>query len=270
MQETRPRKARLRILLVAALAALSWFQFVNTASARELARAVADLFDSRPAQDVLFVGNSRMFENDMPAMVRAIADSAGAPVKYRVRMWARPGASFTDHRANRSLRALLDQSWDRVVLQAESGAHKTPETRAAFIEHGRRLVARAAAAGSPASLIVNWEYGERGYRGWPPELRAGYHDAIQADYRALARASGARLINVGEVWKAVGAARPDLALTTDGNHPTAIGTYLVALVTYAHLSGGGIEAVTHVPRGVSGADAAAIRRLVEDLLQPRA
>jgi lysophospholipase L1-like esterase len=256
------------ILLLAALAALGWFQFVNAASARELTRSVLDLFDGRPAQDVLFVGNSRMFENDMPAMVRAIADSAGAPVKYRVRMWARPGARFTDHADDARLGALLDRRWDLVLLQAESGAHRGEARRAAFTRDGKRLVARAAAAGSRASLIVNWEYGARDYRGWSAAERAGYHDAIQRDYRALAAEARAGLIDVGGGWKAVRAARPELRLDRDGNHPSTAGTYLTALIVYAALGGGDLAAVTYVPNGIKAADAAALRRLAAEHARP--
>lgn len=262
-------KHRRSILLLAALAALSWFQFVNTASARELSRAAFDLLDARPGEDVLFVGNSRMFENDMPAMVRAIADSGGAPVKYRVRMWARPGARFTDHAESRRLGALLDRRWDRVLFQAASHAHVDKESRAAFRRDGRRLIARAAAAGSPASLIVNWEYGERGYRGWSADQRAGYHDAIQRDYRALAAEAQAGLIDVGGAWKAVRTARPDLRLDRDGNHPTARGTYLTALIVFASLGGGDLGAVTYVPDRMKAEDAAALRALAADFLVRR-
>ncbi|MGZ8285029.1 MAG: hypothetical protein ACXW27_15265 [Allosphingosinicella sp.] len=207
------------LLMAVVIAALSWFQFVNTASARETARNAADLFDPRPASDVLFIGNSRLFTNDLPSMVRAVADSADAPVKYRVRMWALPGLRLVDHARNKSVRRLLAQRWDRVVLQAQSAESMMGEAwRASFAANGRQLVDRARAAGSPASLVVNWTYSAEEFRRQeaPEGTRSEVHGLIQRDHRALAQASGAGLINVGAAFQRVETAEPAIPLTPDG------------------------------------------------------
>jgi hypothetical protein len=261
----------IRILLLAALlSGLSWFQLVNTASAAEVGRSMVDLLDSRPGRDVLFVGNSRMYVNDMPSMVRKIADSAGAPVKYRVRMWAKPGWRFTDHVGAAQVQALLDQRWDRVILQGNSGAHVDQESRAQFSYDGARLLEEAKQAGSPTSLIVGWTYGPNVFADDPPGTRESYHRTIQHDYRALAGYSGAGLIDVGTGWLRTEKAAPGLDLAPDGNHPSVYGTYLAALMVYAHLSGGGVDAVTFVPDGISEKEAATIRGVVDDLLASKA
>jgi hypothetical protein len=258
--------ASLRILLLAAaIAGLSWFQFLNTASAREVGRHALDLFDPRPAKEILFVGTSRMSTNRLPAMVRAVADSADAPVKYQVRMWAPGGQSLIDHVKNETVRQLLAQRWDRVILQAQSREQMDGRMRADFADYGRRLVALAREAGSPSSLIVNWTYGEALFRDYPG-MRDEVHGVIQADHRTLARESGADLVNVGRVWKQVEEARPGLALTTDGNHPSVAGTYVYALMVYAHLSAADVRAVRYVPDGVSEAEARVLRELVADHL----
>lgn len=259
--------AALRILLMTAvIAGLSWFQFVNTASARDTARNAVDLFDPRPAQDILFVGNSRMFHVDLPSMVRAVADSADAPVKYRVRMWALPGLRFEDHARNESVRRLLGQRWDRVVLQAASAEQMDAESRTSFFTHGRELVGRARAAGSAASLVVNWTYSEEVFRehGSPDGTRAWMHGLIQGDHRTLGRQTGADLINVGSAFKFVEQAAPEIPLIPDGNHPSRRGTYVYALMVYAHLSGADVRAVRYVPEGCSEAQARLLRELVAD------
>ncbi|HEX8261810.1 MAG TPA: hypothetical protein VF547_02935, partial [Allosphingosinicella sp.] len=188
------------LLLAAAIAGLSWFQFVNTASARDVGRNAADLFDPRPARDILFVGNSRMFTNDLPSMVRAVADSADSPVKYRVRMWALPGRTFVDHARSKAVQALLAERWDRVILQAQSAAQLEQGSRADFTAYGGRLIGRARAAGSPSSLVVNWTYSEAVFREHPGWTRSEAYALIQRDHRALARTSGAELINVGTMF----------------------------------------------------------------------
>jgi hypothetical protein len=253
------------LLLAAAIAGLSWFQFVNSASARDVGRNAVDLFDPRPARDILFVGNSRIFTNDLPSMVRAVADSADAPVKYRVRMWALPGRSFSDHAQNESVKALLAERWDRVILQAQSAEQLGRDRRIDFQLYGSQLIDRARASGSPASLVVNWTYSEEKMReiDWS---RSKAYALIQRDHRTLARASRAGLINVGTAFRRVEAARPDLDLTPDGNHPSPHGTYIYALMVYAHLSGADVRRVRFVPEGVSAADALALRELVNDYL----
>jgi hypothetical protein len=261
--------AALRILLMAGMiAALSWFQFVNTASARETARNAADVFDPRPARDILFVGNSRLFTNDLPSMVRAVADSAGAPVKYRVQMWALPGRRFIDHAQNKSVQRLLAQRWDRVILQAQSAEQMSDPWRARFTTYGRQLIGRAQAAGSPASLVVNWSYGEEEFRerDAPEGMRAYVYGLIQRDHRALAREMGAGLINVGAAFERVETTAPAIPLIPDGNHPSKQGTYVYALMVYAHLSGGDVRAVRYVPDGVDEAEALLLRELVADYL----
>jgi hypothetical protein len=215
----------------------------------------------------LFVGNSRIFTNDLPSMVRAVADSAGSPVKYRVRMWALPGRRLADHAQNESVKALLAQHWDRVILQGQSAEQLGYDRRIDFQLYGSQLIDRAHASASPVSLVVNWTYGEETLREmeWP---RSEAYSLIQRDHRTLARASGARLINVGTAFRRVGAARPELDLTPDGNHPSMEGTYIYALMVYAHLSGADVRAVRFVPKGVDPAEARLLRELVADYLEP--
>jgi lysophospholipase L1-like esterase len=257
--------ALFRILLLAAvIAGLSWFQFVNTASARDLGRDTADLFDSRPGRGILFVGNSRMFTNDLPSMVRAIADSADAPVKYQVRMRALPGLRFVDHANSKAVQALLAKRWDRVVFQAQSAEQLEEDSRADFTHYGRQLIRRARASGSPSSLVVNWTYSESIFREHRPWTRGMAHALIQRDHRALAREAGADLINVGGAFSRVEAALPDIALIPDGNHPSMQGTYVYALMVYAHLSGADVRSVRFAPDGVSEAEAKALREIVAD------
>ena len=259
-----------RILLLAAtIAGLSWFQFVNTASARDVGRDAVDLFDPRPKQDILFVGNSRLFTNDLPSMVREVADSADAPVRYRVRMWALPGLRFEDHARNKSVQRLLARRWDRVILQAQSAESMMGEEwQASFAANGRQLVGRARAAGSPASLVVNWTYSAEEFRRHdaPEGERARVYGQIQHDHRALARATGAGLINVGGAFKRVETAEPSVPLTPDGNHPSQHGTYVYALMVYAHLSGADVRGVRYVPDGVSEGEALLLRELVADFI----
>ena len=84
-----------RILLLAlVLAAPLWFMVAQDGSAAALSQRTVDLLDSRPARSILIVGNSRTYYNDMPAMIREIADSAGSPAKFQIETSAKPGYYF--------------------------------------------------------------------------------------------------------------------------------------------------------------------------------
>lgn len=255
--------------LTATLAGLIWFGFFNSASAREVAGLAWDGFDSRPARSVLFIGNSRTYPHDMPYMVRRMADSAGAPEKYQVRMHALPGESFEEHWNNPRVRGLFAEGFDDIVLQESSGAHWREARAAEFLRYGELLAADAVAHGARPILFVGWNYGPSFFRDEPPGAEAGYYGRMQDDHRRLARLSGARRANVGEVWRSVLAADPHFRLERDGNHPTLHGSYLAALVFYAHFSGGDVARVTYVPDGLPPGDAALLRRLAKSALLVR-
>ncbi len=258
-------------LLAALLAGFLWFSFINSASAREVAGLALDSFDSRPARSILFIGNSRTYPHDMPYMVRRMADSAGAPEKYQVRMHALPGRSLQEHWRNPDVQSLLSRHWDDVVLQEQSSMLWDGDGVREFHDYGGRLVRRAAENGARPVMFVGWTYGPSHFRDMFAGARLSYHRHIQDEHLRLARRTEARRANVGAVWLAVEAADPPFRLDRgDGNHPSLHGSYLTALVIYAWLSGGDVADVAYVPHGLSEADAALLRRLVGEALRPGA
>ncbi|MBS1166126.1 MAG: hypothetical protein H6R00_2151 [Proteobacteria bacterium] len=93
MQE---RPFRLALLVVILVLAVGYSPPVQTV-VRHGWRDVADLVDDRPARAVLIIGNSRVYTNDMPFMIRDIADAAGDPLRWDVTSLAKPGATFETH-----------------------------------------------------------------------------------------------------------------------------------------------------------------------------
>jgi hypothetical protein len=119
-------------VLAAALAATTWFGFLQERSASEVCLEATDLLDGRPAHTVLFLGNSRTYYHHMPAMVRAIADSAHDPEKYQPVMAAYPGASFQNLAGVDRVRKLAGARWDDVVMQGESRGQTSEALRREF------------------------------------------------------------------------------------------------------------------------------------------
>jgi hypothetical protein len=200
----------------------------------------------------------------MPAMLRRMADSARAQERFDIVMRALPAGTLQLSWNDPETRRLLKQHWHDVIVQAESNAQGSEQRTEQFFDYGERLIREAQNTGGMPALIVNWVYGEDLFNGKPSGMRAWYYGRIQSDYARLSGMTGARLVNVAQVWERVHAAAPELPLYLDGNHPTLQGSYLSALSLYAHLSGTDGSDVTYVPNGMSAAEADVIRRAVSE------
>jgi lysophospholipase L1-like esterase len=225
------------------------------------AAEIAGWFDPRPVKTVLLIGNSRTFYNDLPGMVRRIADSAHSPVRLSITMLAWGGASFEENWNDEGVRAALQKHWDAVILQAESRAIASEENRASFSTYGRKLIAAGRQGGSPVAVIVNWAYGESIYSDAPPGTRDDAIGTVEQITRGLADQADARVIDTCAVWERIHAAHPRLPLYEDGNHPTVAGSYISALMIYRFLSGGSVERATYLPDGVDAQAAEPIKRI---------
>jgi len=241
---------------------LTWFQFAQPLTAGALAEKGRDLFDPRPPRRILLLGNSRTYFNDLPRLVRAVADSADDPQKFQITMHALGGASFKSHWENAATQKLLREEWDDVILQSESWAQVEPATDADFQRYGEQLIALAKANSRNVRLVINWGYGPELYGDRDPSgmQRASYRGKIESSTRWLGNRSKARVIDVQNAWQSYSSRHPEIALTSDGNHPTMAGSYLYALALYENLSQGGIERVTYLPPGIERAAADSIKR----------
>jgi len=174
----------------------------------------------KPAElNVLFIGNSLTYVNDLPEMVKVIATHNGKKFKYK--MVAHPDVSLEDHwTKGDALKAIKDGKWDFVVLQQGSSA--LPESRANLIEYVDRLAKEIRAAGAKPALFMVWTF----------ENRKFDFDRVHESYELAARTAGGVFIPAGESWRAAWKQKPDLQLYSDGLHATALGSYLAAGVIY--------------------------------------
>ncbi len=246
-------------LLAAVLSGAVWLQFISAYPASAYVQTATDAIDERPAKRVLFIGNSRSFSNDMPGMMREIADASGAPYKLQIVEHLLPGARLRDHWTNARLHALLAaERWDEIIIQAQSGAHIDGE-RSYFHDYGARLVRKAQDHGETVRLFVTWSYDDAAMT---KAMRNEYHHRIQSDHKSLAAKTGASLTNVGKIWEANRAHSFDFALTTDGNHPTPQGSYIAALALYSDMAGNALEPMAYRPADVSAEQSERIQERV--------
>ena len=174
---------------------------------------------------VLFIGNSLTYTNDLPAMVRVLAESAGTPLVTA--MVAEPGMSLQDHWSRGDARAAVASGrWDVVVLQ--QGPSALPSSRENLREWAVRWAAAIRDAG--ATPVI--------YMPWPESYRMSAFDSVSMSYRLAAEVTGAALVPGGEAWQAAWRRDPTLALYGgDGFHPSRLGTYVVAVAAWSRWTG---------------------------------
>jgi len=211
----------------------------------------------RVEERVLFVGNSYVFTNDLPAMFRTLAESAHRHVE--VGMLATGGWTLQQHAAAPATdSALAKSAWTRVVLQEQSVLPALRNQRAQMVNPAvRALAARIRARHAAPMLLSTWARRD----GLPTAGFASF-EAMQAEldegYRAAAEEAGTAIIPAGAAWASAHDALPPFDLWgPDGSHPSVTGTYLTACVVFATV-------LRQSPVGlptVAGVDQASARRL---------
>lgn len=188
---------------------------------------------TEPDARILFLGNSYTANNNLPGNVAALAKSVGQPVEVDVRApggwWLRDHAGSSD-----TLDKIATGDFDIVVLQEQSMV--PADSRLAERESlpaARRLSTRIDQSGARTVMFMTW-----GHRGGSREVGHRSYDtmqiAIAETYERLGEAVVGPVAPVGAAWWMARAERPDIVLyDSDGNHPSAYGTYLAAAVLAA-------------------------------------
>lgn len=197
---------------------LTSFLFVTAAFGQAMA--------GEPLQ-VLFVGNSYTFYNQLPLMVRQMSIEAKQPRALEVRDVTVAGSSLEQHWGRGEVQKVLaSQHWDYVVIQDFS---LMPLQNAESTRKYAGLVAQAARkAGAQPIFYLTWA------RQNDPSMQA----TLDAVYTRVAKENQGLLAPVGDAWKVALASQPQPTLfIADGSHPTYTGSYLAASVFYSLIYG---------------------------------
>ena len=165
--------------------------------------------------NILFIGNSHTYYNDMPLMVQERAVEEG--YECRVVMNAHGGWFLAQHADEPDVRFnILKGNYDYVVLQEHAHPFGPVEK---FRKAAILLCTLIKDAGSRAVLYETWAKRSE------PEMQARMNEA----HRQVAEDTGALLAPVGEYWWEYQKSQPQAKMyARDGAHPSAEGSDFAA------------------------------------------
>ncbi|MCF7849452.1 MAG: hypothetical protein K9M45_11435 [Kiritimatiellales bacterium] len=177
--------------------------------------------------NILFVGNSHTYYNELQDMFATLARAGSEENVYSVRCTG-PGVPLGWHCESPETLAMVEErEWDMVVLQDRSGAPlETPDEMVRSAE----FLAGKVRAHCDARIFL--------YMTWANLLGFEQQDLVTAKYLELQKQLGCELAPVGVAWKKALETVPGLRLHDDDNrHANPFGTYLAALVFYKAVLG---------------------------------
>ncbi|MCA9743385.1 MAG: hypothetical protein H6695_08855 [Deferribacteres bacterium] len=186
------------------------------------------LAENRPIQqeglNVLFIGNSLTYFNDMPDMLQRMLDYAGVEIGL-IEVIAYPNYGLQDHWLTASTRErIATPGWDVVVLQQGPSA---TEGRPSLLEYSKLFASLTDSSDTRMAL----------YMVWPAQERSFDFDGVSASYRMAAEQVDGLLFPAGEAWRAAWSKDSTLVLyASDNFHPNRLGSHLTALVMFQQLA----------------------------------
>lgn len=214
--------------------------------------------------NVLFVGDSYTFVNNLPHMIANVAASdIRRPVRLNVAMLVHGNYTLEQlwNMPNRD-RALNLRQWNVVVLQPHSMQTLLPEWVQTMQQYFVQWNYAVDKIGAHTLIYETWarKPGSQWYTTNPhrdlfkdPEYMQKQVDMVT---NVLAKYIHAPIVPVGDYFAYCRSLRgaPELYYQ-DGTHPSLAGDYLVALLFSRRLTGSKPEDITYVPQGLSQQDA---------------
>lgn len=172
---------------------------------------------------LLFIGNSHTYYNSMPETVLRLLEATGQ--KAHVTMLTEGGKGLTNHVASPAVAFNIRcGKYDAVIAQDRA----TGFDPASFYDGARALKEMADRAGSPFFLYMPWT--GRSKRDLQANMTEAHHQ--------FCKSNGCQMAPAGEVFSRILASESsDLLYHDDGNHASAVGSYLAAVTIFYTVTG---------------------------------
>jgi len=190
--------------------------------------------------NVLFLGNSYTFYNNLPQLIKDIANANGDTLLFDSNC---PGGyTFANHFSDATtISKIKAQAWNYVVLQAQSQepSFSPAQVAAQTLPYAIKLDSLVKRANICAQSLFFETWGRKNgdasnCAAYPPICTyTGMQDRLRAFYKLFADTTKSIMSPVGEAWRKSIANKPNLQLyNADESHPALEGSYLAACVFY--------------------------------------
>lgn len=183
--------------------------------------------ETKDTLNILFVGNSYTYFNNLPQLVSIISDST--KTKLVTKKSTIGGAHLSEHwlgeRGLKTKEMIKNGEFDIVVLQEYSmGAIDEPENTKKYLNLFSDYIKENNA--KPFYYLT-----------WAREKTPQSQDTINRVFMAAAKENNSIIVPAGIAWARAKVVRPTIELyTSDGSHPSDLGTFLSACVFVATLT----------------------------------
>ena len=213
--------------------------------------------------DVLFIGNSYTYYNNLPEMISNIANDLGDTVNYDQNTPG--GTSLYAHSQNQTtINKINQQNWDFVVLQDQSQRPSlSPSYVAASVyPYATQLVnlINSNYICSEPVFYMTWgrKYGDQtNCQSYPPVCTfLGMQERLRDSYLTMGLDNNASVSPVGIAFKNSISLDSTIDLyTSDNSHPSIYGSYLAACTFYSTIFKKSSVGCSYKPNAINPSDA---------------
>ena len=220
-------------------------------------------FTYAQSYDVLFIGNSYTYYNNLPEMISNIANDLGDTVNYDQNTPG--GTSLYAHSQNQTtINKINQQNWDFVVLQDQSQRPSlSPSYVAASVyPYATQLVnlINSNYICSEPVFYMTWgrKYGDQtNCSSYPPVCTfLGMQERLRDSYLTMGLDNNASVSPVGIAFKNSISLDSTIDLyTSDNSHPSIYGSYLAACTFYSTIFKKSSVGCSYKPNAINQSDA---------------
>ncbi len=227
---------------------------------------------SQKTKNVLFIGNSQTFYNDLPALTSNIATSLGDVLNYEESTI--PSFSLKQHLNKlETINKIKKGGWEYVILQEQSSLPAlwnsfVEENVYPYIQQMKDFILEH----NPCAKIIlyhTWGYklGFQTYCSTYPNVcdYNGMDNELQKRFIEMQTKFNAIISPVGPVWRNIRNSFPDIELfDLDNTHPSLKGSFTGALTFYTVIFEKDASSSTYNP-GIPNPDATKIKDAVKEV-----
>lgn len=225
---------------------------------------------AQDATKVLFIGNSYTEVNNLPQLVKSVAESA----RFDVSVMANTpgGCTFRQHCTNQSMDLIRQGGWDFVVLQEQSQYPAFPQNQVdnEVFPYAWELAKAVKNVGARPMFYMTWgrkDGDQQNGQIFPPiATYEGMDSLLYERYMYMATTNEASVCPVGRVWRYIRENHHSIELyQADGSHPSMAGSYAAACAFFVMIFHQPTDLITY-DAGLDSATAQIIRNVVNDIV----